>query len=172
MTNIFKPTPADYLKILEHSFDDEVLCSECPPESRLSFVGDHIFDFTTYDDVMSAMFAAEAIKVALAISADETHEYIKDPSNYSWYLLMCNMPFFSEKIEWGTSIRGAWWDHDPTEKLFVESYVLYVEGKQLGRVSFTKEHWKLFIAALDTFTAEERKELEAAKPITLDVKDE
>ena len=46
-------------------------------------------------------------------------EYIKDEAKYLNYLTMVNMPFLSNKIEWGTSIRGAWFDEygHPADKV-------------------------------------------------------
>ena len=43
------------------------------------------------------------------ISNKESFTFFEREEQYMWFIIMCNMPFFSGKIEWGTSIRGAWW---------------------------------------------------------------
>lgn len=135
----------DYLKMLEHSYILAAL-DECPPESRLEFLGEQVFDFTTYDGVMSALFAEKAIEVCDAINNKSTFDYIKDHEKYRWYLLMCNMPFFAGRLNWGTSIRGAWWE---AKKL--ESCGLYEGEDQILSLDFTHEQWVEFAAALVDF---------------------
>lgn len=84
------------------------------PESKLEFVGNHIFDFTTYDSDLDAKFAGRMLEVVEAIANRTTFEYHgQGQEKYENYILMCNMPFLANKIEWGTSIRGAWFDAAP-----------------------------------------------------------
>ncbi len=139
----------DYLKLLKHSYAMAAL-DECPPETRMEFLGEHVFNFTTYDGEMSELFAGKAIEVCEAINNGVTFDYIKDPENYRWFLLMCNMPFFAERLEWGTSIRGAWWY--PTK---LESCGLYEGGCQLLYLDFTRESWSEFVKALVVFAHSE-----------------
>lgn len=89
--------------------DVEVLSSGCPPESKLEFLGDTVFDFTTYDKAMSAAMASQMLEVIECIALHKQFEYQKD--HYVNYLMMVNMPFMQGKLEWGTSIRGAWFDY-------------------------------------------------------------
>ena len=73
----------DYLKLLEHSYEvtrnflDETM-------GRLEYIGGHIFDFTTYDGSMDALFARKAIDVCKAISEKETFEYQEIEDGYLW----------------------------------------------------------------------------------------
>jgi len=115
--------------------------------SKKEFLSEEIFNFTTYDGFVSEILATKALEVCKAINRRTTFEYIKDEANYVSYILMCNTPFFSERIEWGCSIRGAWWDHDIT----LESCGLYENDEQLLKVDFTKEEWEQFIEALLKF---------------------
>lgn len=100
----------DYKKMLQAAYEEN-LHDECPPDSKLEFIGSDIFDFTTYHGAVDALFAGKMIEVLEAILLKKTFEY-QDVSeeNYLNYLLMCNMPFLKDKLEWGTSIRGAWFD--------------------------------------------------------------
>ena len=136
----------DYLKLLEHSYRVAVEQDECPPDSRLEWLGDQVFGFTTYDGAMSALFAEKAIEVCDAITRRETFDYIGSKDGYKWFLLMCNMPFFADRLEWGTSIRGAWWD---ASKL--ESCGLWEGDKQVLSLEFTDGQWNEFARALVDF---------------------
>jgi hypothetical protein len=144
----------DYKELLQHSFEVEQGLIECGPESRLAYLSRDIFDFTTYDGSMDELFARKAVEVCAAITNRATFEYIKDAENYRWFLLMCNMPFFQGKLNWGGSIRGAWWD---AEKGFeLQTCGLWLGNEQLTEpLTFSPDEWKKFIAAVIEFAAPE-----------------
>ena len=79
-------------------------------DSKTEYAGCIIFDFTTYSGEMDVLFANKMIEVLKCILNRTTFDYIKDEKQYINYLTMINMPFLIDKIEWGTSIRGAWFD--------------------------------------------------------------
>ncbi len=136
--------------LLEHSFELR-LDSDA---SRLVFLAECVFGFTTYDDEMSELFATKAMEVCEAVSSTGTLgtlQYIKDPDNYRWYLLMVNMPFFAGRLDWGTSIRGPWWAHDDQT---LESYGIFQGNEQVLEMTFTRAEWMHFIAALIAFGRE------------------
>ena len=116
-----------WLEILEESYQQTKVVNECL-DTRLEYLGEYIFEFTTYDGETSELFAAKALEVCAAITRKETFDYIRDRENYKWFLLMCNMPFFSQKIEWGASIRGCWWDDCKVIKL--SSLGIFIDGCQ------------------------------------------
>lgn len=149
----------DYNELLEHSYKVASETFDCAPESRLEYLGDHIFDFTTYDGEISALFARKAVEVCAAINNKLTFDYIKEPHDYCWFLLMCNMPFFAERLEWGTSIRGSWWgDTKPGKQIEYQSCGLWIGDEQLHQtMSFSREEWEKFIAAVVEFAAAEMK---------------
>jgi hypothetical protein len=141
----------DYLALLESSYEVS-LADECPPLNHLEYLSDHIFDFTTYDGGIAALFASKAVEVCKALSDGATFDYINDAENYRWYLLMVNMPFFAGRLNWGGSIRGAWWDF---EQATFQSCGLYDDaGNQLAEpMEFTRDEWVRFIAAVIEFAA-------------------
>lgn len=144
----------DYQLLLEHSFSMETEHTECAPTSRLEYLSDYIFDFETYDSSMAELFAKKAVEVCEAITNRKTFEYIAGPEGYLWYLLMCNMPFFSERLQWGTSIRGAWWEAS-SEAVCPGGF--WVESRPMShllRLSGTEE-WKEFVKAIIAFAAPE-----------------
>lgn len=103
-----------YAHLLDECFKGAKEWDCVAPENKLEFVGNHIFDFTTYDSELDAKFAKRMLEVIEAISNRTTFEYHgQGQEKYENYIIMCNMPFLADKIEWGTSIRGAWFDAAP-----------------------------------------------------------
>lgn len=80
-------------------------------ESKIEYAGNVIFDFTTYHREIDVLFANRMIPVLKSILDRKTFEYIEDEEQYINYLTMVNMPFLLDKLEWGGSIRGAWFDN-------------------------------------------------------------
>lgn len=138
-----------YRELLEHSYE---LATYSDQVSRLAYLSDYIFDFTTYDGEMAEIFARKALEVCRAINDSKTFDYIEDPDNYRWYLLMVNMPFFAGRLNWGTSIRGAWWDHaDQT----LETCGVWRGDEQVPSMTFTSDEWMRFVADLIAFARED-----------------
>ena len=140
----------NYLELLEYSYKKHNEW-DTDPLTRLEYLSEYIFDFTTYDTEISELLANRALEVCAAISGRTTFDYIKFPENYENYILMCNLPFFASRIEWGGSIRGAWWGSHPLDCL-----ALWDGDKQLLRLEFKDEEWLAFVAALIEFGAAER----------------
>lgn len=140
----------DYQQLLTDSYlASETVASE--PVSRLEFLANAVFEFTTYDREMSETLARKALEVCGALNRDTTQEYIADVPDYLWYIIMCNMPFFAHRIDWGTSIRGAWWDTG-NSGFELQSCGLWMDVKQLcDAIKFTRDEWILFIDAITEF---------------------
>ncbi|MFH1625922.1 MAG: hypothetical protein ABID54_12320, partial [Pseudomonadota bacterium] len=85
----------------------------------------------------------------------QTFDYIESEEGNLWYLIMVNMPFFAEKLNWGTSIRGAWWDLWGNEKFTVNSCAIFQEYEQLLEISFSEKEWPEFINAMIAFAEKE-----------------
>jgi hypothetical protein len=135
---------SDWKRLLEQGH--EFLCHQ--GETRLSYLCMYVFDITTYAGEMDELFGRHAVEVCRAINDGKTFDYIADESRHVWYLVMVNMPFFAGRIEWGTSIRGAWWDHRDHE---FDAYGLADENEQLGTLKLSRDEWREFIAALVEF---------------------
>ena len=140
----------NYLKMLEHSFEttNKLIGDE---SSRLEYLSGSIFGFTTYDEAADGLFVCKAIEVCEAITNKAVYHYITTENNHIWYLLMCNMPFFIERIDWGVSIRGAWWDSD----IELKSCGLWVDGVQSLITKFNRDQWEEFICAIIEFAKPE-----------------
>lgn len=112
----------NYAELLEHAFanqDD----TECPNESRAAFLCDRIFGITTYDEGVADLFGRVMIDVCEAITDRTTFDYIKEPVQHHWFVLMCNMTWLADRIDWGTSIRAAFWKYDqhPVDSFWLSS---------------------------------------------------
>lgn len=137
----------DYRAMLKDGYRQS---SYSEPLTQLEYLGEYIFDFTTYEGEYSQLFAKKALEVCKAISDRQTFEYIVQPENRLWYLLMVNMPFFADRIEWGTSIRGAWWRH----QIELDSCGLWIGDNQIaGTLNFDQGEWHKFIDAVIEFAA-------------------
>ncbi|WP_428145933.1 hypothetical protein [Delftia acidovorans] len=146
----------DYLDLLEWSYQVEREEEGRGPRSRLQFLAQHVFDFTTYESAADELFARKAVEVCEALTNRTTFDYIGSNDGRIWYLLMCNMPFFAARIEWGSSIRGAWWASSPGELIELRSCGLWSGGSQLAEaIQFTPEEWASFIRAVLLFSAPE-----------------
>ncbi len=143
----------NYIKLLENSYQlAQVL--EGYKFSRLAFLGEQIFGFTTYDSEAYELFGRKALEVCTAINDSETFQYQKkDKKDYNWYLIMVNMPFFTNKLEWGGSIRGAWWDLYGDNLFEIDSCGLWEDDEQLLSIKFNSEQWPDFIKAMNEFVA-------------------
>lgn len=137
----------DYLKLLEESFGKE----DYEDYSRLEFLAEEVFGFTTYENHISPFMADKALQVCEAITDSTTFDYINTKEGNLWYLVMVNMPFFEDKIEWGCSIRGAWWDLYGKKTFAISSCGLFYEGEQVLLLQLDKDQWKELIKAMLTF---------------------
>lgn len=119
----------DYKQYLD-DFYSETKDYEVPPISKLDFLGEYIFNFTTYDSKVSELFAKKMIEVIECIYNKTTFDYQKNENNYFNYLTMVNMPFLQGMLEWGTSIRGAWFDTNNKKEFYFMEIDLQVPTKE------------------------------------------
>ena len=130
----------NYLKLLKNSYAVE---RKQGIGTIYEYLSAYIFGFTTYAQDMDKVFVVNAMEVCAAITDRKTFDYIKE--NHEKYLVMCNMPFFADKIEWGTSVRGAWWNYEIT----LSSCGLWDGERQLiETLKFTEDQWAEFLKAV------------------------
>lgn len=77
-------------------------------EKRAMFLSEYIVGITTYDGNLSLKFGKMIIETLEQIKNKTTYEYIENELNYEKYILSCN--FIERWLDWGTSIRGAWFN--------------------------------------------------------------
>lgn len=156
----------DYDKLLNESFKHFLETSEhlhdgteTQEELKAEFLSCDVFDLTTYDSALDLIFVREIMGVVEAIQYGKTFGYFKnDQSKYVTYIRCVNLPWFSDKLDWGGSIRGAWWGYFQVGSKYskgcktqVGNGCLWYEGKQTKIVFDNNEYWKLFIDSLISF---------------------
>lgn len=99
--------------------------------TRHEFLSSDIFGFVTYDSDADKVFSRVAVTLAEAINNNRGIGGHTDMN-----LLMVNMPFFADRIEWGTSIRSAFW----------ASRVKDLEGNEI-----TAEEWREIVSEIIEF---------------------
>ena len=128
-----------FIKILENNYKDYT-SMRCESYSKIEHLGNVIFDFTTYDSDVDVLFAEKMIEVLKCILEKRTFEYQKDRNQYINFLTMVNMPFLTDKLEWGTSIRGAWFDDFKEYK--IDSCGIEIKNKELTQFIDDLIEWR------------------------------
>lgn len=97
-------------EILNEQYSQYLLLFSEEKPSKLEFLAEEIFDFTTYDSEISCILANNMLEVIKSILNKNQSKYFKKKENYINYITMVNMSFLYSKLEWGTSIRSAWFN--------------------------------------------------------------
>lgn len=143
-------TMMDYLDFLHNNLKQVTYWNK--DITPLSYLSNNVFNFDTYSDEYDSLFAEKALEVCVAITTNKTFEYQKLKSSETWYLIMCHMPFFKDKITWGGSMRGAFWDLYEDSSFEIESCGFFKGDVQsISPMLFSKRQWPLFIEAMVNF---------------------
>lgn len=94
-------------------------------ESKYYWAIFYVFDICTYDSYLDELFMKAIIEVCKVIRDRTNFEYIKNEQDYIKYILVCQVLDNFHWIEWGTSIRGAWFD--AAQGPYVKSRVILEE---------------------------------------------
>ena len=139
-----------FKRIFEESILEEFCCYD--PLERYEYVCE-IFDITTYCSGISEIIGKRIIDVCEAITDGKTFEYIGgSEEDEVWYIVVCNFPFIYPKLNWGGSIRGAWWDH--TDEFKFSTCYMVVDGEQQLDWCLSRDEWFCFIRAIIEFARE------------------
>lgn len=121
----------------------EELYKDSDIETKLEFISMVIFDFHLADKDMDETFAIWMIEVLECILNQENTQYIEESfENYTIYLIMVNMPFLKNKLECGTSIRGAWFEEYNSHWKMGDHYLIG------GNIKVLKIDFKNFVKEL------------------------
>ena len=125
-----------YKEILNTLYKRSLATDGCPPDNKIQFLGSTVFDFTLYSNEMYELFGRKMIEVILCIIDETTFDYQElSNENYINFLTMVNMPFLVDKLNWGSSIRGAWFENS-------ESYII------CGEINIPKNELTIFMNEL------------------------
>jgi hypothetical protein len=110
-------------------------------EKKYIFLSEGIIGITTYDNELGAEFGKMILDTLVQIKNGTTFEYIKEnKDNYKNYILSCN--FIESWIEWGTSIRGAFFN---TSGQIIPDEPLCNTGYEKEGIKITDEFMNWFI---------------------------
>ena len=86
-----------------------------------------LFDLTTYDDDIAERWGKAIVEVMRAIYKHETFEYTKvSDDRYEKYLIVANLLNRYGLLDWGGSIRGAWFAYDSGKHVYIEDDIKYL----------------------------------------------
>ena len=96
------------IELIKTDYD---LCVECDIfETKYEWAASSVFKLATYDSDLDELFVKKILEVCKVILNRTNFEYIKDENNYHTYILVCQLLKDMKWINWGTSIRGAWFN--------------------------------------------------------------
>jgi len=112
-----------------------------------------LFNIHPYESGDNADFLAEKVLgVITAITKRKTFEYHEnDPC---WYLAVCHITEIANKITWGTSIRGAFWESE----IKLDTCSLFYNGNQILNFLFTDDEFGQFTLDLHDFYTHDKGE--------------
>lgn len=92
-----------YAKAYE-SYKEGVECCD----NKYEWAASEVFGLATYDGALDKLFVERICDVCKYIAAGKTYEFIDmSDENYTTYILVCQLLYKKNWIEWGSSIRGA-----------------------------------------------------------------
>lgn len=105
----FKNTPEEWLKVFDTQKKWLEECSSDNAKRSKAEVFMSLIDFVTYDSAVDEELAPRYLAVLKSILERTTYEF-QDAShqNNIDFLVVCNLPRFKERLTWGVSIHGAW----------------------------------------------------------------
>lgn len=77
-------------------------------DNKYEWAASHVFNIHTYDSSLDELFVKKILEVCKVILDDKNFEYIKDEKNYMSFVAVCQRLNSLGWIDWGSSIRGAW----------------------------------------------------------------
>lgn len=135
-------------KYKDHYIDYCEIFTEAP--NKYEWAAREIFGLTTYDGYLDELFVKKIIEVSKVILKRQTFEYIKDENNYITYIVVCQLFEHFNWIDWGTSIRGAWFDgqerHNEKAKAILDVNITACGG---GEIPFTRDNLKALIEFIE-----------------------
>ena len=115
----------DYLELIKKEYN-----TSFHDYNKYDFLNE-LFSFAVYEADIEKQMVKDMVEVLRAILNGETYEYIKSPSRHKKYIHMVNTPFLHDKLDWGTSVRGAWLDN-------CKEYYIELLDIEIGEGELTK----------------------------------
>ena len=133
---------ADVRGIFERDYKEHI--ENTCDTTKYEWAASQIFDLCTYDGELDELFVKKIIEICKVILEDRTYEYISESNeNYINYILVCQLLYKRDWIDWGTSVRGAWINRWTTASPILSHHYMYKECDE--DISFCPEHLKILI---------------------------
>lgn len=110
---------------------------------RLMFLSSVVINLTTYDDKIDLIIGKEIYEVMKIVFEKKSFEYISNHGNYVKYIKTIN--YFKDWLEWGTSIRGAWFDYYGNSGDGFKGKYIQLMDYGFGEVELSEEFMKWFL---------------------------
>jgi hypothetical protein len=130
----------------EYAFETKVIQEG---STKYTWAATQVFELTTYDISLDELFVKKIIEVCKAILEGRTFEYIRDESQYVTYILVCQLLERLNWIEWGTSIRGAWFEESHEKYHPSQPILKYLYTNEETSVPFTVDNLKALIEFME-----------------------
>lgn len=101
-----------------------------PDDNWLDFLTGEVLDVFTYDGELDNLLIKPIVDVLNAIVNRTTFLYQNTLESRLNFVIVCHLPYVAKRIDWGTSIRGAWPDGEKAENEFKEIIDFYNTHKQ------------------------------------------
>lgn len=129
--------------------------------TKYEWAASNIFDLVTYDGSLDEYFVDTIIEVCKVIFERRNFEYIENQNRYLKYIIVCQLLNKFRWIDWGTSIRGAWFEVDIYHDWLTKTNTVHSknildslewtddENHVIDSVPFTPENLKALIEFLE-----------------------
>lgn len=79
-------------------------------ENIYSWCAYRVLELSTYDEELDELFVKKFMEICNAILSRNNGMYMENRHAYITYIIVCQLLEKNDWIDWGTSIRGAWFD--------------------------------------------------------------
>lgn len=112
-----------------------------------------IFGLTTYDSAMDEYFVGKILKVLSVIDHQQNFEFIKVQENLIDYTMVVNLKDIESVLDWGTSVRGAWFGVSKDNPFNPHGDLCTESDKSLTSI-VDRGDFSNFVTALTVFVAQ------------------
>jgi hypothetical protein len=123
--------------------DEEITTLFSIQDCKYIFLSEQILGFDTYSRDLDLQFGRMFLEVMVVIETRTNHQYIKSAvAHHKNYVMACH--FLKNCIEYGTSLRGAWFDYNDG-KIYPDFCLSNISGHTEDFIKIDEPFMKWFI---------------------------
>jgi len=116
---------------------------------KYCFIAD-FFKLNSQERRFTVLISKKCLEVCEVILYGESFEYMKNEENSLWFYTVINMTFMENLLNWGTSIRVAWFEIDEKEYCFTH-FTLNLDIESWGDfIKATREFTRMSLTPTDS----------------------